>query len=124
MTQIYRSLNLFEHCIYSLLDLAIFEWHELLERPRLIVEMMIKNATEVLTDFHSVKPVIIPKHIMRQIHNTGLPAENNKLASLIEFKHIGSVTKSPLSKKPEGFIVTSLAKFIAEGDEATSIEFV
>jgi hypothetical protein len=123
MVQTYRSFNFFDICAYSLLDLSVFEWYVLWERPKLILEAMHKHVEDVFQSSFQSKEVLIPKHIVRETFNSGNSSPFIPRAALTRFHQIAPLRR-PGGSRTVGFIVTSSAQLIAEGEEALDINFV
>lgn len=125
MIQLYRSLNFFRVCGYSLLDISVFEWYVLWDRPSRIMDEMIRSAQGALETYVAVKKLEAPRHVLRETYDTGLSDMFVPRASLVDFCHVASLTKSPIrGSTPRGFICTSLGHIIATGEEALRIQFV
>ncbi|MGZ3768418.1 MAG: hypothetical protein ACXVCP_01245 [Bdellovibrio sp.] len=123
MVQLYRNLNFFEFCSFSLLDVSIFEWFKLWERPSRIQEEMMKRATVAMTTVTPCMAYEVPEHILREVKTIQGLQEHPPIACLVKFKYIGSLFKGPCTKS-WGAIATSRAEVIASGDEALHIHFV
>lgn len=121
MIQLYRSLSFFKFCGYSLLDISVHEWYVLWDRPKRALELLVDHAKKALAGGVAVEPFSTPRHIVREGFMTGLP-DIKPRAYLAEFKHIGSLVDH--LGRPAGFICTSDGEFLAEGDEAFTIQFV
>lgn len=123
MKQVYRGLNFYKYTGYSLLDVSVFEWFVLWERPKMVVQMMMEQSQNVLEHDLKCFKFQIPRHVLRETKDTGLNADFVPRACMLEFQHCGVVknSKDPLKK---GFICTSLGEIIAEGEEALNINFV
>lgn len=125
MIQLYRSLNFFNVCGYSLLDISVFEWYVLWDRPRRILDEMFRCSREVLDKNIPVIKFDAPRHVLRETYDTGLSDMFVPRASLVDFCYIASVTKSPLAgAPPRGFVCTTTGHIIATGDEALRIQLV
>jgi hypothetical protein len=123
MIQLYRSLTFFQYCGYSLLDISVFEWYVLWERPRMVVDKMIDYAKVYLTTKHPTAKFDVPRHVLRETMDTGLTSPFNVRACIVDFKNIASLSKG-LSPEPGGFICTATGEIIAEGSDALNIQFV
>lgn len=123
MIQLYRSLSFYELTGYSVLDLSVFEWYVLWERPRRIMDMMAEKSAQILEASSGLATFEIPRHVNREIMNTGYTEPFIPRAFLIEFKHITSL-KTHYLGKAEGILCTCRGEIIAEGEEAASIQFI
>lgn len=123
MIQLYRSLTFFQYCGYSLLDISVFEWYVLWDRPRIVIEKMTEYAQNYLTSHHECSQFDIPKHVLRETMDTGLTTPFKVRACLVEFKNIASLKKG-IFPKPGGFICSATGSVIAEGSEALNIQFI
>ncbi|MGE0631550.1 MAG: hypothetical protein AB7O96_04035 [Pseudobdellovibrionaceae bacterium] len=124
MVQIYRSLNFFSVCAYSLLDLSVYEWFVLYQRPTQISQELLYCAQEALVDFVSVKTIEVPKHIIREHHHSGNTVPFRPKAIHVEMNYISSLFTAFAEDRPSAFICTSKARVIAEGEDAEKIQFV
>lgn len=123
MTQLFSSSNFFQYCGYSLLDLCLYEWFTLWERPKKILDGMHSFVANVTSDVVPKVPFNVRKHILREVYNTGNTEPFDPRATLVEFNYIGSLMRG-LNPTPQGFIVTCTAEIVAEGDDALNIQFV
>ncbi|MBK9294410.1 MAG: hypothetical protein IPM57_08180 [Oligoflexia bacterium] len=125
MVQLYRSLSFFKYSGYSLLDLSVHEWYVLWERPSMAQEKMQEYANKALSNDIKLEKFLVQKHILREIYDTGKTEPFAPRAILVEFKNISSL-KNSYSNIDEiaGFICTSRATKIAEGEDAKNIQFV
>lgn len=124
MIQLYRSLNFFKISGYSLLDLSVHEWYVLYERPRRVIEDMNSHVKLALTEYIAIKPVETPRHVLREMFNTGHTEPFIPRAVFVDFKHIGTLRGLENANQAAGLIVTSKAEIIAEGIDAVNIQFV
>jgi hypothetical protein len=125
MVQLFRSFNFFEITGYSLLDISVFEWYKLWDRPSRVLEAVAAELKESLEVYIPVKRFLTPKHIIREIHNTGDSEPFLPRAALAEFLHLGSLASSTFTKNPKkGFICSSIGEVVAIGNEAQNIQFV
>lgn len=122
--QLYRSMNFFNTCGYSLLDLCVNEWFILWERPKYILEKMHRTVTDVLSgkkkdpNFTEVGP-----HLIRETYDDGSTQPFHPRAAMVEFKSIYPAYGF-LREEIIGFVVTSKGTLISEGDEALSVSFI
>lgn len=123
MIQLYRGLNFYKFCGYSLLDISVFEWFILWERPKIILDVMMRQIQKVIAEKIDTEPFEIPKHILRENFTSGLTEGFIPRAYLAEFVSIG-VLRRHAEGLGAGFICTARGSVIAEGDEALSIGFV
>lgn len=123
MIQLYRSLRFFKYCGYSLLDISVFEWFVLWERPKLIVEKMMKDTQQIVESGQTLHKVKIPRHVLRETYNSGNTEHFIPRACVIDFQYMGSIL-SRKDRNPCGVIVTARGETIAEGSDALNIEFV
>ena len=122
--QLYRNINFFDFCSYSLLDISVFEWYNLWQRPSQIQEQMNKDAVKVFSTPTPVMQYKVPRHVLREVKPPSMEIEEHPaLACLVQFKYAGSLFKG-VDPRPAGAIATSEAEVIAVGDEARTIHFV
>lgn len=121
--QIYRGLNFYKYTGYSLLDVSVFEWFVLWERPKLINQMMFEQSMTVVKNDLPLYRFQIPRHVSRETLNTEHDENFVPRACVVEFLHCGSL-KSLGGEFEGGIICTARGGIIAEGDEALDIEFV
>ncbi len=126
MVQLYRSLNFFRITGYSLLDISVFEWYVLWDRPSKAIEETMNDAQKVINEYISVKPFEISNQVIREVYDTHNEQESFvPRAILAKFVNMGSLsTDKTESKVPRGFICTSTAEIIARGEEAKKIQFI
>lgn len=123
MLQIYRSLNFFTVCGYSLLDLMTHEWYVLWERPKIILDNLLATAQKYSTNYIPVSEFVVPRHLLREIWDTGLTEPFEPRATLVEFQFIGTLVDHE-TKKVSGFCCTSTGKVVAHGQDAVAIDFL
>jgi hypothetical protein len=123
MIQLYRSISFFAITGYSLLDISLFEWYLLWERPRKILEDISAELNEVLQVFTPVKRFKTRKHLVREIFDTPMTEPFIPSASLLEPLYLGSLKSNSIREK-KGFICSSTGEKIAIGEEAESIQFI
>lgn len=126
MVQLYRSLNFFRITGYSLLDISVFEWYVLWDRPSKAIEETMNDAQKVINEYISVKPFEISNQVIREVYDTHNEQESFvPRAILAKFVNMGSLsTDKSESRVPRGFICTSTAEIIAHGEEAKKIQFI
>lgn len=125
MIQLYRSFNFYAITGYTLLDISLFEWYVLWERPSHILESIGGELMESLQTHIPVKHFTTRKHLVREIFNTSHSESFKPRASLLEPIHLGSLTPKKFgSNQKKGFICTSTGEMIALGEEAKNIQFI
>lgn len=129
MIQLYRSLNFFKITGYSLLDITVFEWYLLWNRPSKAIEETLNDVNEVMTSYIPVKKFQIPKQLIQENYNTGLATEPfTKRAIMAQFLNAGSLSLKGAIKdhliEPKGFICSSVAHVVAVGDDVSNIQFI
>lgn len=123
MIQIYRNIEFFKYCSYTLLDISIFEWYSLWERPRSVFEMIMDVARSVLVKQTPITKFKVPQHVLREVRPPNRENGEQRMACLVTLECIGSLYRG-LSRQPAGAIATSVGEIIAIGDEARKIQFV
>lgn len=63
--QLFRSINFFDYCNYSLLDLIAIEWFVLYERHALITESILKQVQQAISG-EQLSRFTIPAHVMKE----------------------------------------------------------
>jgi hypothetical protein len=63
--QIFRSINFFDYCNYSLLDLLAREWMDLYERLPSITNSLFKELSSAI-EAKELRPILTPAHVMRE----------------------------------------------------------
>jgi hypothetical protein len=119
MIQLYRSINFYQYTSYSLLDLSAFEWFILWDRPRVILDRLMKLAIQLLETNIPLMACDIPQHILREIHDTGLTENFVPRAVLHRFDYVASLTAVP-GGPPVGFVCVSRGEIVAEGKDTSS----
>jgi hypothetical protein len=120
--QLYRSLNFFQTCGYSLLDLCVNEWFVLWERPRAVVEKISKTIEGLITGQKTNPTVEIPPHLIRETYDDGTTQPFCPRAAVVEFKNIYPAYGN--SGEIIGFVVTSKGRLISIGDDAMKMDFI
>lgn len=122
--QLYRNINFFTFCSYTLLDISVFEWYNLWQRPSQIQEQMNKDAAKVFSTATPIMQYKVPRHVLREVKPPSMEIdEHPPLACLVQFKYAGSLFRG-VDPRPAGAIATSEAEVIAVGEEARTIHFV
>jgi hypothetical protein len=125
MIQIYRNLNFFRTCGYSMLDLTLAPWYNLWQRPQAIEKMMGERIENVFTKPVGPIPTNIPTHIIRELYtmdgSRGDPARAR--ATLVNFKYLSPAFEFKTGKLG-GLVATCKAEVIALGPEAEKIHFI
>ena len=125
MVQLYRSFNFFAITGYSLLDISVFEWYVLWDRPKQILENLVGELNETLQTYVPVRAFRAPKHLVREIFNTKKSGPFVPRASWLEPLHLGTLRSSRFTRSSKkGFICTSRGEMIAKGKEAENIQFI
>lgn len=125
MVQLYRSFNFYAMTGYSLLDISLFEWYVLWDRPSQILESIGAELMESLQSHIPAKPFVTRKHLVREIFNASNSEHFKPRASLLEPLHLGSLTPNKFgTNQKKGFICTSTGETIAVGKEAENIQFI
>lgn len=123
MIQLYRSLNFFKYCGYSLLDISINEWYILWNRPSQIIRLMEQEVAHVLKNNLGVYKSNVPRHLLTETLNTGETQSFVPRASVVDFQYLGALWKgSPMI--PEGFICTAAGSVLMKGDITLEIGFI
>lgn len=121
--QLFRSLNFFNTCGYSLLDLCVHEWFILWERPRKVMEQVHSIVNNVLTgDSHDSYQMNVPRHIIRETYDDGTTQPFLPRSMLVEFKEM--IPAYSPQGTIAGFVVTSTCKVLSIGDEAMKLDFI
>lgn len=123
MIQIYRSVNFLELSSYSILDLMTNEWYVLWDRPKVVTDRLLKIADRFSSTYVAVQEFPIERHLLREVLDTGLTEPFVPRATLVDFKHIGTLT-STTDGSPQGFICTSKGRVMASGEDAQSISCI
>lgn len=123
MVQLYRSFNFYAYTGYSLLDISLYEWYLLWDRPAQILESIGAELMESLQTHIPVRPFRTRKHLVREIFNATNSKHFRPRASLLQPVRLGSLTSKKFGAK-KGFICTSTGETIAVGDEAKNIQFL
>ncbi len=71
--QIFRTLNFFKTCAYSLADLITNEWFMLWERPSFVIERMIETSRGYFSGKNEgIQKMPIPQHVLREIYSESM----------------------------------------------------
>lgn len=122
MVQLYRSFNFFKYSGYSLLDIAVFEWFSLWERPKAVTEMLFSNIEYVVSHCAPLHKVTAPPHLLREIMNTGETLNFTPRACHMEFKYISALTNE--YNQCSGFICSAVGSVIARGEDVHKLGLV
>ncbi len=124
MLQLYRSFKMLDMTGYSLLDLSVFEWYVLWERPQLTIEQMQSEIAKVLESEIPFKTFNVAPHVLRETHDTGMTEPFIPRNALVNFQHIGYL-KRTRPDAPRAFVCTAKGSIIAEGfAETKSLAFL
>lgn len=124
MIQIYRNLKFFNYCGYSLLEISVFEWFHLWERPSSTMKEIFSYVDRVMGAVIPVMDFKVKTHVLRERRSSGGLTEGFiPRACLVNFEFIGTVQKEN-QPGPAGFICTASGDNIALGDDALAIQFV
>lgn len=107
--QIYRNLRYCQLCSYSLLDVAVHNWQELYDRPKLVIERIVARATEIIVTNSLTRPFQIPRHILRE----KLIYSQTLRTFLINLKYVSPIMDLKTGKRV-GFICIGTAEKIHE----------
>lgn len=118
MTQLFRSYKLLEMTGYSLLDLCVYEWYVLWERPQLVVQQMQKNIQEVIEGRISAKDFEVSPHILKETFNPGNLDPFIPRSCEVRFQKIGLLHRLR-PDSPEAFLCTAKGSVIAKGQDET-----
>jgi hypothetical protein len=125
MVQLYRNSHFYAITGYSLLDISLYEWFLLWDRPKHAMEQVAEHAKRVLTTYVPVQKFSVPKHIIREIYQSNLTEPFVPRAQMADFLYIGSLRASRADARlQKGLICSSYGEVIAVGSEALSVSFV
>ncbi|WP_413289254.1 hypothetical protein [Bdellovibrio sp. HCB337] len=122
--QLYRSLNFFNTCGYSLLDLCVNEWFVLWERPKAIIQRIHDVVGQVLTGTKTDTAVGIGPHLIRETFDDGTTQPFQPRTAIVEFCNVCPTYSNDLKNNIIGFVITSRGKLVSVGEEATAIDFI
>ena len=98
------------------MDVVTNEWYTLYERPKQIVESMIKFSTDVLITGSGMVPYMIPDHLLRERYL------NAKKAFKINCKYICPLIDS--EGNSVAVLTTMTAKLVSEGEDSVKIHMI
>ncbi|MFL5814654.1 MAG: hypothetical protein ACJ763_13850 [Bdellovibrionia bacterium] len=125
MIQLYRSFNFYKITGYSILDISLYEWYVLWDRPRQSLESIGAELQEALKTYIPVKPFQTKTHLVREIFNAAKSENFKPRAALLTPVRLGTLMPKPFStNNKKGFICTSTGEMIAIGKDAQNIEFI
>ncbi len=64
--QVYRNLEFFRYCGYTLVDLLIKEWYMLYERPKSVTDVLYQISSNTLENGLGTVPYNVKEHILRE----------------------------------------------------------
>lgn len=121
--QLYRSMNFFKTCGYSLLDLCVNEWYVLWERPSKVMEQLNTIVAQVMTGAErpSTEMPVRP-HIVRETYDDGTTQPFLPRSIVVQFRDMFPAfnARGDIS----GFVVTSEARVLDVGDDALKLGFI
>lgn len=120
--QVYRSQSFFGTCSYAILDISAREWFALWNRPYQVIQQMTKIVSEVLHGQLKTTVVDIPRHLILEIYNESKVEPFHPKAIAVEFKNIYPLY-SP-DDRIAGFVVTSTAEVVSEGDDFSKLDCI
>ena len=65
---LYRNFTAYKYTSYSLLDLIVYEWFELYERDRQLIDEMLNHTREILLTGTRTERFRTPPHLIRERH--------------------------------------------------------
>lgn len=122
--QLYRSLNFFNTCGYSLLDLCVNEWYVLWERPTSVINRIHEVVNAVMTGQKQDTDVGIGSHLIRETYDDGTTQPFLPRTALVEFGKIYPAYCGADKKAIIGFVITSRGKVVSVGSETDAIDFI
>jgi len=122
--QLYRSLNFFNTCGYSLLDLYVHEWFVLWERPASIINRIHATVADVLTGKKTDNQVRIGPHLIRETFDDGTTQPFLPRTAIVDFGTIYPTYGNNLKSDIIGFVITSKGKIISIGEDALEVDFI
>lgn len=120
--QLYRSLNFFKTCGYSILDLCVNEWYVLWERPSYVIERLHHVVSEVLAGVKKDTSLGVGPHLIRETFDDGTTQPFAPRSAIVEFRNIYPAYNN--NDEIIGFMVTSKGKVLSEGNEALKLDFI
>jgi hypothetical protein len=125
MIQVYRSLNFYKITGYSLLDISLYEWFVLWDRPRQAMESIGAEVIEALKSNIPVKSFQTQTHLVREIFNASKSEHFEPRAALLTPVRLGTLKPKAFStNKKKGFICTSTGEVIAIGRDADNFQVI
>jgi hypothetical protein len=122
--QLYRSMNFFEICGYSLLDLCVNKWFELWERPTSTLQKMNETVHGVLTGAKKDFRAFVAPHVVRENYDDGTTQPFTPRTTLVSFQNIFPLFSPDLPGLVAGFLVTSKGEPISTGEAAIELGFI
>lgn len=115
--QIYRNLEMFKVCSFSLLELISYPWTDLYLRSQKVVDCMLTQSIEVMTN-PSLGTVLCryPHHIVTE-------KAENPYTILLHFKYIAPL-KSIETGKPMGVLTTKTGRIMSQGLESDKFRYI
>ena len=122
--QIFRTFNFFTTSSYSLLDLLVYEWYSLWERPSGTFDKMFEVVGSIFSgQVKGVVPAQVPEHVISEIFNPNDEEHFTSRSSLCKFGVI-----CPIYNKADGqiagLLVTARVTPIATGEQTKGISFI
>jgi hypothetical protein len=114
--QVFRNIRFFEVTSYSLADLLVFEWYNLYDRPKVVIEKIFERVDTILKNEHELLPMDIPTHLLKEIKAQPIQVSD------VTFKNI-----SPLfsySGEKAGFILHCQANSLRDYVNEDSLSFI
>lgn len=123
MVQLYRNLEFFRICGYSILEVSTIEWFDLWERPTSILKEMMRMAESAFEENVPVRSYNVPRHILRETRSANPQLGYEPRANLVDFKVMAPIRVKGQSKGV-GAIVTSRGEPIITGADSGRIAFL
>ena len=115
--QLYRSWSFFKICSYSLVDLLVYDWNTLYERPVSIVNSLMELAPKLFQPETMTVPYGLPDYILIERYRERNRALNVKMK-----------LASPLIDKKTGatvaFLSTAVADLMPFSQDSASLSFI
>lgn len=122
--QIFRTFNFFTTSSYSLLDLLVYEWYSLWERPSGTFDEMFKIVGAIFSgQVSGVVPAQVPEHVISEIFNSNDQEHFTSRSSLCKFGVICPIYNKS-DRQIAGLLVTARVTPIATGEQAKNISFI
>lgn len=122
--QLYRSLNFFKTCGYSLLDLYVNEWFILWERSSATIDKIHEVVEQTLSGKKLDTKVGIGPHLIRETYDDGTTQPFEPRTAVVEFGDIYPAYDNEDSDQIIGFMITSKGRVVSVGDEALTVGFI